>query len=197
MMKIFEQIQAFAFRVKPRLFVTMLLLSTSSVAVFNSQLASAAIYKKVDADGNVSFSDVADKDAKLIIVAPLPTVSAMNPDLVARTLGTDQGQLNQARQENYSLTIISPSSDQTYNRSADAFSANVQVQPDLTNGDRLVFLVDGKATIDSNATEETDRGQHQFEAKVVNSSGRVLISKSVSFNVKQNSLTQQRMGIKY
>ncbi|GAC1374289.1 MAG: hypothetical protein NVS3B3_10310 [Aquirhabdus sp.] len=196
-MKIFEHVHVVASRVKPKLIVSMMLLSISSAAVLSSQSANAAVYKKVDADGNVSFSDVPDKSAKLITVAPLATVPAMSPELIESTLNSDSKSSNVKRQENYTLTIISPTPDQVYRRSEKSFSPSVQVKPDLTNGDRLITLVDGKPS-NGGLIEGMDRGEHQFEAKIVNANGRVLISKSVSFNVLQSNVKQQqRMGIKH
>lgn len=185
-MKIFEHVNTIVSRVKPRLVVSMMILSISSATVFTSQLANAAVYKKVDADGNVSFSDVPDKNAQLINVAPLTTVPSMNPDLIASTLEVD----SKARIEKYTLTIVSPTPDQTYRRAVDVFSANVQVKPSLKNGDRLITLVDGKPA-NSGSTAEMDRGQHQFEAQILNDNGRILLSKSVTFNVLQGSVKQQ------
>ncbi len=189
-MKIFEHVNTVASRVKPRLLVSMMLLSLTSAAVFNIQLANAAVYKKVDTDGNVSFSDVPDKTAQLITVAPLATVPAMSPELIESTLGNDQNSSSKVRVENYKLTIVSPTPDQAFRRGDDTFSANVQVKPNLTNGDQLVTLVDGKQS-SGGATSEMDRGQHQFTARIVNVSGRVLVSKSVSFNVLQSNVKQQ------
>lgn len=196
-MKIFKHVDTITSRVKPKLVVSMMLLSIVSAGLFNSQSASAAVYKKVDVDGNVSFSDVPDKNAKLITVSPLATVPAMSPELIESTLGTDQNSLRDERVVKYTLTIISPTPDQTYHRGSDAFSANVQVKPDLRKGDRLITLVDGKPG-NGGSDGEMDRGQHQFEAKIVNASGRVLTSQSVSFNVQQSNVKQQaRMGIKH
>lgn len=189
-MKIFEQINSVTSYVKPKLTVSVMLLSICSSAVFTSQMANAAVYKKVDADGNVSFSDVPDKNAQLINVAPLSTVPAMSPELIESTLGNDSNTTNSARQENYALTIIAPEPDQTYRRGVEAFAVNVQVKPNLINGDRLITLVDG-APSNGGSTEDMERGQHQFEARIVNANGRILISKSVSFNVLQSNVKQQ------
>lgn len=190
-MKTFERMNKIATVIKPKLLARMMLVSFFTATVLSSQLVGAAVYKKVDADGNVSFSDVPDKAAKLISVPPLATVPAMSPELIASTLETDPQAAVASRAENYTLTILSPTADQTYRRAADAFSANVQVKPDLKNGDRLVLLVDGKPVTDHGSTEEMERGQHQFLAKIVNASGRVLMSKSVSFNVLQSNVKQQ------
>ncbi len=196
-MKIFEHVNTVTSRVKLKLVVSMMLLSISSATVFNSQLANAAVYKKVDADGNVSFSDVPDKSAKLISVSPLSTVPAMSPELIASTLADNQNSTSDERAVSYALTIISPTPNQTFQRGSSAFAANVQVKPDLRKGDRLITLVDGKPGSGGSA-EEMDRGQHQFEAKIVNASGRVLTSQSVFFFVQQSNVKQQaRMGMKH
>ena len=190
-MKNFKDVNTVVSGVKPRLMVSIVLLSFCSLTLFQSQLANAAVYKKVDADGNVSFSDVPDKSAKLITVAPLSTVPAMSPELIESTLDNDPKSAQVNRAENYILTILAPTADQTYRRAEDTFSANVQVKPELKNGDHLVLLVDGKPTSAQGSPEEMERGQHQFEAKIVNASGRTLLTKSVSFNVLQSNAKQQ------
>ena len=189
-MKFSEHIQFIKSRVKPKLVVTVMLLGISSASIITSHLANAAVYKKVDADGNVSFSDVPDKNAQLITVAPLSTVPAMSPELISSTLGTDQTSPSQERAVNYTLTIVSPMPDQTYRRGSEAFSANVQVKPDLRHGDRLITLVDGNPG-SGGSTKDMERGQHHFEAKIINSNGRVLTSLSVSFFVLQSNAKQQ------
>ncbi len=173
-------------------------LAVSAAVIMGSCNAGAAVYKKVDADGNVSFSDVPDKSAQLVNVAPLSTVAALSPEKIAQTLTRNDSAQVANRAENYALSIISPVPDQTYQRLADAFSANVQVKPDLKNGDRLVLLVDGKTSSDQIPAGELDRGTHQFEAKILSADGRVLTSKVVTFYVLQPNLKQQaRVGMNH
>lgn len=171
--------------VKPRLLVGVVLLSFFSATTIVGSFAQAAVYKKVDADGNVSFSDVPDKSAQLVNVAPLETVPALSPDVIAKTLSDDDSQKSAAANINYTIKIISPKSDQTYHRSADAFSANVEVKPNLQDGDHLVFLVDGKTSDQTIPPNTLDRGQHQFEARVVSAKGRILKSQTTTFFVQQ------------
>lgn len=169
--------------VKPRLLVGVMLLSFLSVMAGES-IAQAAVYKKVDADGNVSFTDVPDKSAQLINVAPIETVPALSPDVIAKTLNDDSQKKTTANID-YTIRIISPKPDQTYHRAVDAFSANVDVKPNLQDGDHLVFLVDGKASEQTIPPNTLDRGQHQFEAQVVSAKGRVLKSLTTTFFVQQ------------
>jgi flagellar hook assembly protein FlgD len=171
--------------VKPRLVVGAMLLSFFSTTTMIGSIAQAAVYKKVDAEGNVSFTDVPDRSAQLVNVAPLETVPALSPDVIAKTLNDDDSQKNTTANVNYTIRIISPKADQTYHRSVDAFSANVEVKPNLQEGDHLVFLVDGKTSDKTIPPNTLDRGQHQFEARVVSAKGRVLKSLTTTFFVQQ------------
>jgi hypothetical protein len=186
-----ETLTVVSTRFKPRLVVGVMLFSLLSAATMIDQVAQAAVYKKVDAEGNVTFSDVPDKSAQLINVAPLATMPALSQDQIARTLQDDDSSQSTAR-INYSINIISPTPDQTYHRSVDAFSANVEVKPDMKNGDHLVLLVDGKTSGQDVPADQLDRGQHQLEARVVSKSGRVLKSQSVTFFVQQPNIVRKQ-----
>ncbi|MDE2419930.1 MAG: DUF4124 domain-containing protein [Gammaproteobacteria bacterium] len=177
--------------VKPRLAVGVMLLSFFSTMIMMGSVAQAAVYKKVDADGNVSFTDVPDKSAQLVNVAPIETVPALSPEVIAKTLNDDDSQKNIAANVNYTIRIISPTPDQVYHRAIDAFAANVEVKPDMQNGDHLVFLIDGKASPQDIPAGGLDRGQHQFEARVVSAKGRVLKSQSTTFVVQQPNVIRK------
>lgn len=186
-MRNLETLTVVSTRFKRRLVVSVMLFSLFSAT---TMLAQAAVYKKVDAEGNVTFSDVPDKSAQLINVAPLATVPALSQDQIARTLKDDDSPQSNAK-INYSINIISPTPDQTYHRAVDAFSANVEVKPDMKNGDHLVLLVDGKTSGQDVPADQLERGQHQFEARVVSKIGRVLKSQSVTFFVQQPNIRKQ------
>jgi hypothetical protein len=174
---------------KPRLVVGILLLSFVSTTALFVSVAQAAVYKKVDAEGNVTFSDVADKSAQLLNLTPLATIPAMSQDEITRTLADDPQQ--STANMNYSIHIVSPTPDQTYHYAIDAFSPNVVVKPNMKNGDHLVLLVDGKTLGQVVPADGLSRGQHQFEAKVVSSNGRTLKSQSVTFFVQQSNIVRK------
>ncbi len=164
--------------------VVVVLFSFFSAINLTHQTAQAAVYKKIDADGHVTFSDVPDKSFKLINVAPLSTVPALSQDKIAAVLKEPDPSKSQMA-VSYSIDITSPTSDQSYHRLVDTFSPNVAVKPDLKNGDELVFLIDGKPYEKGQPLDLLERGQHQFEAQVMSEKGRVLKSKSVTFFVLQ------------
>jgi hypothetical protein len=168
---------------KPRLLVGMLLFSLMSTNVIFGSVAQADVYKKVDAEGNVTFSDIPDKSAQLVHIAPIATMPAMSQDEITRTLASDPQQ--STANINYSIHITSPTPDQTYRYAVDAFSPNVDVKPVMQNGDHLVLLLDGKVSGVNIPADGLNRGQHQFEAKIVSSNGSTLKSQSVTFFVHQ------------
>lgn len=180
---------------QPKFGVALSLTASILISLCSMSTAEAVVYKKVDADGNVSFSDVPDKSAQIINVTPISTIPAMSPDLINKTLGkTDKPATPAVDTSNYVLTINSPTADQTFNRAEDAFAANVTVKPELRKGDKLILLVDGKPsdvkTETDNPTIHTadlDRGSHQFEARIISARGKVLASKTVNFFVQQAS----------
>ena len=181
----------------PRSRVAYTVLASMIASVVSLSSAHAAVYKKVDADGNVSFSDIPDKSAQIVNVAPLSTVPAMSPALINKTLNGDAApNVPAVDMSSYVLTINSPTADQTFNRAEDAFAASVTVKPELRAGDKLVLLVDGKpaaptskpdSTSPTVHTNEMDRGGHQFEARIVSAKGKIITSKSVNFFVQQAS----------
>ena len=180
---------------QPTLAVALTLTASLLIGALSVSSAEAAVYKKVDADGNVSFSDVPDKSAQIVNVTPISTIPAMSPDLINKTLGkTDTPTAVAVDMSNYVLTINSPTPEQTFNRAEDAFAANVTVKPELRDGDKLVLLVDGKPPANAKQenptvhTAEMDRGSHQFEARIVSARGKILTSKSVTFFVQQASV---------
>ena len=177
---------------QPKLGVAFTLTVSLLLGVCSMNSAQAAVYKKVDADGNVSFSDVPDKSAQVVNVTPITTIPAMSPDLINKTLSSDSP-ASAVDMSNYVLTINSPAADQTFNRAEDAFAANVTIKPDLRDGDKLLLLVDGKTSTAKQdkptiQTGDMDRGSHVFEARVVSARGKTLASKSVNFFVQQASV---------
>jgi len=168
-------------------------------------VANAAIYKKVDADGNVSYSDIPDKTAEVVTVKPLTTVAALSADKIAQTLNTNETTAQptaspskapvQASVQDYSLTIISPQADQTFQRMVDAVSVSVAVQPELRSGDHVQLAIDGHKPVEGMSLQipqgELDRGEHTLKARILSAKGQLLIEKAVSFFVLQPTVRPQ------
>ncbi len=176
----------------------MAYLMAGTTAFMIATMADAAIYKKVDADGNVSYSDIPDKTAEVVTVKPLTTVAALSADKIAQTLNESPAQTPTQTQaqtaapskvQDYSLTIVSPQADQTFQRMVDAISASVAVQPELRNGDHVQLAVDGQKPVDGMSLQipegQLERGEHTLKAKIISGKGQLLVEKAVSFFVLQ------------
>ncbi|MDO4250067.1 MAG: hypothetical protein Q4C68_01005 [Moraxella sp.] len=92
---------------------------------------------------------------------------------------------------NYSVSIINPSQEQTYQRPAQTVQIEVVVTPTLAATDNMILKIDGKEvsrqlTYDF-ASIEYDPGMHSITAEVQNDKGQVLASDSRTIYLIQNT----------
>lgn len=165
-------------------FLVMLLLAPLSVM--------AAIYKSVDSEGNVVFSDKPSADAKEI---PTPTPNTVHlpkapPPEVAK-------KEKKAKDTVYtSLVITSPSANETIHSNPGIVSIKLQLTPDLNikAGDRVNILVDNYVLLKNSSQLSIDipdinRGSHHVQAVVTNKQGATLItSEDVQFFMQRQSI---------
>ncbi|MFQ6372022.1 DUF4124 domain-containing protein [Shewanella sp. YIC-542] len=145
-----------------------------------SMAVQATVYKWVDKDGNVHYSDQPHTNAQQVqlgsntdnqlSMAPVPSIPA------ATTTSTE----NKPR---YQVSIISPEHEQTIRDNAGDFTVSGTVQPSLASGHYLQLYIDGVATTDAQhstvfALNNIDRGEHRLQLKVVQQNGKILASSS-------------------
>ena len=153
---------------------------------------SAAVYKSVDAEGNVVYTDEPGADAKPVDLPPLSTVPApkYDPDLLKSITSDDKAEAYK------SITIVSPIADETLRDNTGAVSVSVSSEPVLNKaaGHRFKYYLDGKAPDEPTASDRTsfinvDRGAHDVAVAVVDVSGKELIkSNSVRFYLHRQSV---------
>ncbi|HEC19508.1 MAG TPA: DUF4124 domain-containing protein [Gammaproteobacteria bacterium] len=151
-----------------RLFLILLILLIGN--------ASAEVYKRVNPDGSVEFSDVPGKqDDKPV---PLRPMSTFTPPPVPPPTSTPQTPSTQAKYTE--LRITSPANEASIRENSGTLKVSVAVKPGLQSGHRLVLLLDGAAKAESTTGDFTlknvDRGEHTLSAQVVDAQGKVLIS---------------------
>jgi len=162
---------------------------------------SAAVYKSVDAQGNVVYTDEPGGDAKPVKLPPLSTVPA--PRYKSSTQPTTQSsaELEQSAATNYQqISIVSPTQDATLRDNTGAVPVNVVLEPELNSvaGHRYRYYLDGQAQgkpteSDQISFANLDRGSHTVEAAVVDSAGQELIrSSSVQFFLHRQSINFPR-----
>ncbi len=153
--------------------------------------AQAAVYKWVDEDGNVHFSDEPKHpNAEKIHVpppstytpAPLPKLQPKPPETPVPNQGYN------------SFGIGSPANDAVLWDTGGEVMVSVNLDPALKTelGHRLEFSVDGRKIGNSDSSSylitNIERGTHQITARVVNINGAALDSDSVTVHVRQRSL---------
>lgn len=164
-------------------------------------LSHAKIYKTVDEDGNVAYSDTppadvearADSTIELEInntynakdSTPVPannTNNSSQPGDIVSASGsatpTDPGAAYQT------IAISAPAADANLRSNSGNVSLSISLQPGLVPGDQVRFFLDGKpvgtVTGTSLSLTNIDRGTHTVAAVVLDSAGKPRISSNTS-----------------
>ncbi|MDP5146441.1 DUF4124 domain-containing protein [Shewanella sp. ULN5] len=153
----------------------ILLLSLLSIALCSN----AAVYRWVDENGKVHYSDEPQPNAELVEVKQntqntielreAKIKSPIAPELDAATETT--------------ITIISPTHEETIRSNEGKFDVTVSVAPKLLRGMFLALFIDGeiKAQPQTSTTfhlEGIYRGEHAIVVKALDQNGKVLASSS-------------------
>lgn len=165
-------------------------------------LASAEIYRWVDKDGVVHFSDRPQPDAETVEVQPPSVLQAPSSRPRSTVSADDDGDADIG--EGYRvIRITSPSADQTFHQGSPTITATVELEPALQTraGHLLRILVDGKpisppAAVTSLPLPAPARGSHSIVAEVVKGEQRVAASPAVTIHMQQpnNNTSGPRAG---
>jgi hypothetical protein len=171
--------------------MTFRLLILTGMITLTSFAAHAEVYRHVDAQGNVTFSDEPIEGGETIQVKPVTTVTLPKPQDVQDAPEV----IEQAREEGErytSVSIASPSDGEAFHSG----SGNVQIQvtssPALQPGHRYEVTLDGQpvgqTTSGSVTVNHIDRGTHEAAAHIINENGiRVRSGDTISFTVHRPS----------
>lgn len=148
------------------------------------------VYRKVNPDGSVTFSDVASEGSSAMEVQPANTV----PKYEKKESPTEPAA---AVQEPATCKIVAPEHDATMGVDITTVTVTVEVAPELAAGDRLQFFANGQplgppGTDTSTVMNNLERGSFTVTAKVTNAKGdAVCTSEGVTFHVKRASVLFQ------
>lgn len=132
------------------------------------------VYRVVDEDGNVSFSDEPPPgtEAEEITIGPTNTMPAAR-------VSSDGPQLREVDDEegggepvDYQITITSPQAEQTFQNPQQAIGVSYSIQPALADDHSLVLLLDGAQQSGMTAPSNLSRGEHQFKIVVMGRDGQ-------------------------
>ncbi len=154
----------------------------------------AAVYKTIDAQGNVVYTDEPQGDAQPVDLPPLSTIPPPRSLAPAKVTTGDIAVRYEA------LRIVTPAQDDTVRDNTGNVAVSVAVKPALNTaaGDRFQYYLDGQTEGDPRSGASTviqgmDRGAHTLEVAVVDRSGKELKrSSSVRFYLHRQSVNFPR-----
>ncbi len=140
--------------------------------LFLPVLALAQVYKHVDENGNVTFTDKPPEGSQKIEIRP--TNTSAPPPVIAYPA---QEATVEVAAVKYSLEITSPNNDTIIPRGPGNFSVSASITPSLQGGHKLQLLLDGvpegePQSHSSWALTNVFRGSHLLEVKLLNEKGK-------------------------
>jgi hypothetical protein len=172
------------------------LLFTLLLSVASSLVLAATVYKWVDENGTVHYSDQPHPNAQKIQVEAAQTYPA---SASAAAVASAAAQLEhpagaQAGPAYRGCAIVSPQDGASF-ANVDEMSVSVRTDPSLHSGDQVFILMDGTAVNGGNPTgpqfsiSPVERGEHVLQAVVRDSSGNLMCqTPGVTVAVHQNSV---------
>lgn len=155
-----------------------------------STVAGAGLYKGVDEQGNVVYSDKPFENAEqftppAITVMDAPKVSPKEEAAEEETTPDEAGYTV--------LNITSPKNQQTIWNEPDLI-VQVKIKPDLNieQGHRLWLIMDGKPLVKKSRSTalpigRADRGEHKLQVQVRNKQGKVIKrSRTITVHIKNS-----------
>lgn len=153
------------------------------------------VYRHVDENGNVTFSDEPQDGAETIKVKPVTTVTLPKlRDLPAESgNGRQENQQQEAQASYQSIQFNAPADEEAFWSGSGDITFSVSSSPGLRQGHKYEVSLDGQIVGQSaNGTvsvQNVFRGTHQAQVAIVDSEGRpVQRGESISFTVHRPSV---------
>lgn len=162
------------------------------------------IYRVVDEDGNVTYTDRKPDDGSDPM--DLPELSVVEPGKLGdpEVVGAGESAGEPARSDreeapNLAFRITSPGQEDTIWNTAMQLPVQLELGVDIPPGAQIVIFLDGQPqqAIQSTSTtlEGVERGPHELRAELQTASGRVLArTEPVTFFMRQQSALHPRPG---
>ncbi len=144
------------------------------------------VYKTVDADGNIVFSDVPSAGAEEIKIKKAQAINSPK----SRSFKLSPAEEKSKKFKYTKLVIVSPENDSTIHGGEGNVNITVTLEPELNEKDVMVLFMDGKEMLIERAPhfllENVDRGTHTVSVVVKNEDDKVLKrSAKVTFHVRR------------
>ena len=178
----------------------LILLMSTGLAAIQAEAASGRIYRTVDENGNVVFTDVPpreDEPAEQVVIETPNTFAS--EDAVPEA---DAWVVEDADEEPFSyntLSIASPPDDEPLRENAGNVTIVANVNPKLQPGHIMRLLLDGGVAREGPQTSfqltDVDRGTHKVVLEIVDRDGTVLKRSDPStFHLQRIAITPAPRG---
>lgn len=158
------------------------LIAALTVTISATTVAQTNVYKSVNKEGVVEYSDQPREGSEEIKVK--------NPQSITLPKGVDVFNAPDADKESdnanvyQSIAITQPANDSAFNSGNGQVSISAETTPSLSNNDSIQLVVDGQK-YNSNKSgsfslSNVDRGTHQVQVNVINEAGEILISSDIT-----------------
>ncbi len=161
------------------------------VALLASAGSAQEIYKWVDEDGVIHFSDQPREGAERVELQP---TNVARPPVrpVQRTDDTEQEQQAPAPFRYERLEVVSPAAEETLWNIEGVLNVSLVLTPGLQEGHQVRVYHNGEAQTVSGTSfqlQEVWRGVHNIQAEVIDANGQMMIrSQPNRFYVQQNTV---------
>ncbi len=158
------------------------------VIFFAASVNSETVYKTVDEDGNIIFTDKPSEGSEEIKLKKLQTIKNPNP---AKYKPTPKPTIKNQDTRYGTFLIANPADGSGLRSNAGNITISVSLEPPLRSGHQIVITLDGKEVSNGSASsasvQNVERGAHNISASVVDESGKQLKSTSSSFSLLRAS----------
>ena len=156
----------------------------------------AEIYRWVDDQGNVEFSDEPREGAEKIEVRPTATIKLPKLEDLGGFSGPTPVKDASPAAIYSNLKVVFPKNNSAFNSGSGDLTVTMSVQPSLYPNHSLRLTLDGTqiATTKSNfhSFSNLDRGTHQLQLDVIDNSSVVMSGPSVTFTIHRPSVRHRK-----
>jgi len=165
---------------------------TLSLLILFMPAVHADVYRSVDENGHVVYSDKPSEGAVKIEVKDAQTIK-----LPSAGPFKYQPPPKKAPPRYSSVAISSPGNDESIRQNTGDVTVQISVSPGLRPGDVISLLMDGKEVASGPASSVTmknvDRGSHTLQSRVLGSDGRTWASsETVTFHLLRHSVLKPK-----
>lgn len=143
------------------------------------------LYKWVDKQGNVHYSDEPIKGGKEVKIPTLPTVKMKTPKFkpINTDINDQKNDQNQSSSGYQTLELASPTNDGVIRNNASMITLTASIEPALKSGHKLRFILDGRVVPNPNnqltiEIDEAEYGVHTASVMVLDNNGQQIKSSS-------------------